>query len=632
MPTDTAPAADTPPASPPPFRLHPAITILTHNVKGPWRKVVLPPKVVLVGLNGSGKTAVVQALELALTGKCQRRGDGLLSKGVDLVSKLHPAGRGVLGVDANVTFMPAGGDDAPPPPPAVTPRFSVTGTPSAASTPVHTGGLPGADYDQLFPAARAAEILDGGAETARKAILAVVSDRVSKDTITNAMREVGVTRAVFEAAGIDPRLLVPQRGESRLSALNRAFASIEAETRRLAAEAGAGVSATESAAPAAEGAVGDYEARVESARAAVDAANAQLNDANAARDIAIEARREHLASRPPEPAIPEHVALGVQAAVKMRSIVADHEYEAAQIGPSAPAAPRCPVCTWPLSTERLDKAREEARRIAGKVRDAKVAHAAEHAEARQAFDLAVVEAERRVTNAREAADTARQHLDAALAALTASRTTAQTIVEGAAESAADARGRADACTRLRDRLHEVRGKVLESSIEGLSAALSAASGMPVGIVLAHGKREVAEVGVWAGVAAGATRAPKLSRMLRTELSGAEWARLVSAFVAVSPLNPAIPYRCIVIPDRQLDPKSLVDVCTAMGAEVDAGRVSQVILQRTSVPEMLPAGWAVVNVHQNVMHIVPPDWAVPQKKGKKGDHGDAGDEEGDASGE
>lgn len=633
MPSDTTLSDDThlPPASAPP-RLHPATVTLAHNVKGPWREVVLPPKVVLVGLNGSGKTAIVQALELALAGKCQRRGDGLLTKAVDLVSKLHPAGRGVLGVQGAVTFATVvlATDSVLAAPAPVSTRFSVTGTPSAASPPVHTGAIPSADYDRLFPAARVAEILDGGAETARKALLAAVSDRVGKDDIAPVLKEVGVTRAVFEAAGIDPRILLRQRSEAPLSALTRAYASVEAETRRLTSEANAGATATEAAVPSAEGAVGEYEARVVEARAATDAAIAQVNVAVAARDAALEARRAHLEgqpSEPSEPSIPEYVALGVQAAARMRPIVEGHEADAARRGPSAPAAPRCPVCTWPLSTERLDRARDEARRIAAQVRDAKVAHAATYADARAPLDAAVTTAEQQVTAAHATLSDARARLRDAMYAAEAARTTAQAIVEGTVETAAAAKARADACTRLRDRLHEVRGKVLEGAIEGLAAALSSASGLPIGIVLAHGKREVAEIGVWAGVEAGTARSPRLApRMLRTELSGAEWARVVAAFAAIAPVDPTIPYRCVVLPDRQLDPKNLVDACTALGAEVDAGRLSQVIIQRTSVPEMLPAGWEVVNVHQQVTPVSAPEWAVPPKKGKKGDHGHAEEED------
>lgn len=587
----------------------PAIVTLTHNVKGPWRRIVLPPKVVLVGLNGSGKTATVQALELALAAKCRRRGEGLQSRGVDLLG-LHVDGRGVLGAGAVVGWAAPADSSAPDfATPAGTARFRVEGTQVVATAPVHTTDF-SADYDALFPAARIAEVLDGSPESIRKALLGAASDLVTGEMIAGEMRRNGVTREMFDAAKVDPRLLKPQAGESRLGALTRAYTSIEAESRRLEGLARDSEGRAEaSAVDAGVGAVAAIEQAFAAARAASTAAIAE-RDAEEHQLAAAQEELDHcLASLPGTPTLPEYVKLGVQTAKGLRDVVADHE---AQIEDPAvaPPAPRCPVCTWPLSTERLDRALSNARDAAAAVVAARKAHALAHAAEVQPYEMAVTKARAALASASLQVGDTDAALERARAAYNAATAVQGAVSDDLAAQRAAARARADAVTRLRDRLIDVRREVLASAVATLEKRLTAAAGFSVGIALQQGKRDVAHIGV---------RVPGTGRgqpRLRTDLCGAEWARLVSAFVSVGGLSGAPAYRGVVVPDNQLDPVNLVELCTALGGEVDAGRVSQAIVQRVSVPEMLPAGWVIVDVARDVEEVEAPAWAVSAKRTTK----------------
>jgi len=153
-------------------------------------------------------------------------------------------------------------------------------------------------------------------------------------------------------------------------------------------------------------------------------------------------------------------------------------------------------------------------------------------------------------------------------------------VRTSAHEAAEAR---DQAARLRDACETAAKELLETSIGDFCTKVQ--QFLPetdrFGLRLNEGTRDVCQLGLW--------RPGSDGDVLHTALSGAEWSMVTAAIAAA--MSDGLAYVCIIPEERAYDPKTLRAVMKSLGA---AG--CQVILTSVVKPYRgTPAGWTVVNV-------------------------------------
>jgi hypothetical protein len=128
-----------------------------------------------------------------------------------------------------------------------------------------------------------------------------------------------------------------------------------------------------------------------------------------------------------------------------------------------------------------------------------------------------------------------------------------------------------------------------------------------GIDLLDGEREILRVGL--------RRLSGDHMVLHAALSGAEWAR-VTAALALATAPDSGP--CVVCPEeRAFDPDTLAEVLEAFDRAIEKGDPPQVIVTSPVAPAKVPAGWTVIHVGGNEEVASLKEAAPAEAKPKKG---------------
>jgi energy-coupling factor transporter ATP-binding protein EcfA2 len=549
-----------------------SITKVEGNVKK-GALVDIGEKTLIVGANGSGKSSIINIIELALTG---RAGDiaGRVDVGREAdVMSLAPGGSGEL--NAMVTF-----DDG------IVAAYRTSG--STAKAKKATGDRPkDRCHDEVLPIRSLREAVLGSAVTARKYLLSKASGGVSRDNVRDLLPE--QARVMWDKLSTltadddmpTPDLLVHVLEEA---GKRQRAATDEAKSARNAAKLVSGDFST----PPSEGEITAARKAHAEARAAYVAADRA--GGAAARLAAAEAK------------LAEAQAKWVAAEDRLKKATAALEaapeapgsyavlLDAVKVAKASVEMKECLVCSGDVVSVPANIAQmEEAISAMKTAAAARAAAVDEHRAAEHAFDtadsaltLAGRELQRLADELAELPKTSVDHaeaeLDAAqkrLSSLEAARDN-WTVVQRSESIAIDADRRALEWKTLKDACEDAVARVLDRAMKEFVGRVQ--QNLPEGDVfdlrLRDGEREVVQLGL---VRDG---------VLHTALSGAEWARVMAA--VADACVPGDRYACIIPEERAFDPKTLQEVMKALGQSRH-----QVVLASPVKPTRVPAGWTVI---------------------------------------
>lgn len=536
----------------------------------------LGKRTIITGPNGSGKTSIQNAIELALTGSASDvEGRAVVRKG-DMLAKLGPPGEGVTTVATMEDGRAA--------------RWSIT--PNRKGGYFEPAHQPLSGVRVVFPVQEVREVLTGSPDALRIWLMSRVGANATLQDVLNglAAKHVGLYK--------DRSGRVRRVGLTEVDVLLAAIDSAYTEARALAAEAKAAKSVVE----AMSGGLGSepYAEDIQKAQAASEEAMRALQEAQsrptstalpvilaklAESTIAYHRAAEELTQlrRNAPPLHPQEQQL-----VSLRRDIAAVCRATVQLGGKS-----CIACGAPATQDiaaRADKMEKE--NAQGLI--------AVEMHKRIASLQAVVDAERgKVQEARQAeqealrasSGVAAPNWDALNAAVDRTRTALVTL-QNSQRQWRTLRASKDQAQRALDTAQTLKAfaedaeSVVETLLQRAAATFEAAvqSHLPptdvFRIQLLDGKKAVCRVGLVRG------------EMLHSALSGAEWARLTLA-LGCATFRPGEDTLAIFIPEeRAFDPDTLASVMHALD---DAP--GQVILQSPVPPnpERAPSGWAHIKL-------------------------------------
>jgi hypothetical protein len=570
--------------------MRPIVERVESSIKG-GVKAELGQKTLILGANGIGKSAIVNAVELAGTGKAS-----------------DVAGRSVLAKDADLFML------APPGSDHVSARAHLSEGTGMAAWELRKGHRAKRTGPEIsFPLREVEEALLGNAETARKWVLQHGTPFAWAD----------VTFMV--PVSLHPKLSSLGRGPDPAASLTTALEKARTEVRTCNATAKTLRSLSSPSQPppnpqeisALEAIVTAWQARGNSSGASSSALQV-LKSALETRQAQVSSLQGRVNQLEAElAALPKpqgNVDVLRSAIVVVETIAGGH-------------FARCPICEGKVDLESMKK-----KAVSGK---AKVKELVEQAERWN-----------RTVKAREATLAELQGARREFERLTTEHARAQKAESSKrsdrpvpAISQEDARNRLHSLMSLRagwEASQRGEERALEAERDGaewsqLADALSKALGVLVerardgfvrkvqrylpnsdlfGVELLDGEREILRVGLLREGKDG-------SRVLHAALSGAEWARVTAALaLAVAPTVGA----CIVCPEeRAFDPDTLTSVLEAFGGALDdimrGGDGPQVIVTSPNPPRTVPHGWTVVQLGAAVAANEP--MVVTEKVKEKG---------------
>lgn len=535
--------------------------------------VTIGPKTLIVGRNGSGKSTVINAIELALTSRVSDvAGRTDIAREADVMS-LAPAGEKTL--FAQVTFDT--GEAA---------AYTVTGSTAKAkkASVVHPHGV---DPDTVLPIRTLKEAVLGSAATARKYLLAQIAGGVTRADIADLMPNDETKAQWIKQVGIiAPSISAP---DALVMVLERAGTVQREETARAktSREAAKIVGGGRAAPPSKKEIAAATEKR-DAARAAwSDAQNREKpwptideTEINAVVQMAESAVTAHAMAQgklantekpqPPHPAFPAIATV----------------MEASLVGNGS-----CLACgTGQITSDDLAFVRDSLTGYDAAVR----AYAALQAEVAGLDTTAqkLIEKVEKLEAQKAAADehnagigtdsvdlvALKADLDAAESALTDLKVVADAWASArkAESTATEADALAETWKAFKTACEDAVGIVLNQALAAFVARVQ--SFLPqtdtFDLRLTDGEREVVQFG--------------LSRdgHLHTALSGAEWARVMAAMAEAC--TPAGDFGVLIPEERAFDADTLAEVMEAFNAVTH-----QVVLASPVLPAYVPAGWTVV---------------------------------------
>lgn len=538
--------------------------------------VELGSKTLIVGPNGAGKSSIVNAVELALTGRASDiAGRVDIAREADVMSL---AKDGAPMLEAVAAF-----DDG------VNAAYYTTG--STAKAKKATGDKP-ADrcHDDVLPIRSLKEAVLGSPQTARKYLLAKASGDMTLDDIRALVP--ADLRAVLDAvlAQFSPSMLP---ADALISALEQSGANMrEANAKVKAAKSAASLVTDGASAP-------PTETELKAAKKARDEARKQLAAITAATTAftGLDGLRQEAGDRETEALRAIEALKAAEAAfanIEKPSPTLDglsHVVEACALSTKGG---ECMVCGSTDNLASIDERRGMiVDHLANVERGLKDYRRAEDKvkELRTKADVAVLAAERAAeafarAEATVDADTqpdvtvedAKQQLDAAEEALLTLQTRANAwdTARKAQATANDAERQSAEWSKLKDALELAVAALLTQALSSFIDKVQRK--LPKGDVfdlrLRDGDREVVQFGL---VRDG---------YLHTALSGAEWARVVAAMA--SACVPDGKYACVIPEERAFDAVTLGDVMRALGSSPH-----QVILTSPVTPHAPPKGWTII---------------------------------------
>ena len=578
--------------------MRPTVDKVESSIKG-GVKAKLGRKTLILGANGLGKSAIVNAVELAGTGKAS-----------------DVAGRSVLAKDADLFML------APPGKDHVSARAYLSEGAGTAAWELRKGHRAKRTGPEVhFPLRDVQEALLGSAETARKWVLQHGTPFSWSDVI------------MLVPLSLQPKLASLGRGPDPASSLTTALERARTEVRTANASAKTLRSLSSPSQPPPdpvfiaelEGIVSAWQLR----------GNAAGPDDSAAQILkeALETRRTQISSL--EGRVNE-IEAKLASLPKpqgnfevLRSAITVVETIAA--GHFA----RCPICEGKVDLEAM-----KAKCISGKAKVKALLAQAEE------WNATVKDRESSLSElrmARRGADTLATEFARAEKAEKAKKDDSPVPAMSLADAQAKLAGlRAIQAGWEASQRSEERALAAESDgheWSQLADALSKALGVLVekaragfvskvqrflptsdvfGVELLDGEREVLRVGLLresGGRTADVMGPP--ARALHAALSGAEWARVTAALaLAVAPTTAP----CVVCPEeRAFDPDTLTSVLEAFGAALDdvmrGGDGPQVIVTSPNPPRTVPNGWTVVQLGAAVAANEP--MVVTEKAKEKG---------------
>jgi len=576
------------------------VTHVRSNVKG-GVDVVLGPKTLVVGPSGSGKSAVVNSIELALGGFASDVvGRAEVSREIDLMA-LAPGRDGVLTSmvelsDGTVASYEAGGekkkarvrlpsgltaDDIFPlralreallGSPATTRKFFLDQTGSGLSLSDIEGGLPGGLKEFFLTASQTYRASSLPPSTILLETLAAAKKRAADDS-----KAAKTTKAAVQVAAKD---LPPEPSELELMT---AKADVEKAQGFLAS-----FSKSIGAIQYRQTLIAGYERTL----ASTDAELERLGNIEADLVKALTEAQTNYASLDTSP--PDTLPEAFTTATKIMESMAELDAEeclvcgtavtdalSAQITDrynmilDATALQRDYVARVAKATATLRIAEQNATKWANDAERIEKNRADAFAKIEQLTeenDRAVAESASADEDAlRTALDDANAHLTALTSAKVAWASTTKVI-----DAAVDADVSGAQWKKLAVALEGLVGSLLERGVAGFTKSVNET--LPEGDVfslrLQEGEREVCQYGL---VREG---------VLHTALSGLEWARLTSAMAAVC--SKASPLSLIIPEDRGWDPKMLASVMQSFTA-----LPHQVVIATTIKPASIPTGWTLI---------------------------------------
>lgn len=533
----------------------------------------------IVGPNGTGKSSIVNAVELALTGRASDVvGRVEVAKGIDLLA-LAPAGDDALWSKATLSDGRT-----------VEWRCERNAKTGGAREATHT--LP-SDTKPTFPVRAVREALTGSPATVRAWLVGRIGATVSEDAILN---------------------LFPEDLRAAYSDLCRPLFGTPAQTlldaREAAGKQGRNAAADAKAATALAEQTGASLA-VEPTEAEVEVARRRVREAAVAASATIKARVTYDLPRlraDAEEKVAAYARLSEQAGA-LEAKLADAPSINAEVARTRDALTRvltftaqhhaeeCLVCTSPIrygdhakmltraealvNATQADiatmQAQAEHERVQRALTD--VLREAQDAVARfRAAEVAMAEADAQPTNGdaharlREAEDIVR--------GLESTRAKWEDV-RAAQARARDAKARARLYSDLYDAIEDAIGRVLERA--RVDFVKKVQSYLPVedafDLVLSANGKDVCQFGF--------TR----DGVLHTALSGAEWARLTLALAAAVASDDEADLSVLTPEDRAFDPETLAAVMRGM-----SNAPGQVILCSPVAPAgRAPKGWTVIDL-------------------------------------
>ena len=483
-----------------------------HNIKGEEATVQLGQRTLILGPNGVGKSSIVNALELALTGSIARESGLLITKELDLMAFAGPGDS----LWAEVTFNDG-----------TVGAWKTKGSRETAkraswSRPHFV------DEKRVFPLRGLKAALTGSPEGLRTFLMGVLSVR-------------------------EPKLHTAMEVRDSAAEKSRRFAAEATAARKNVEAQSAGLGPEPTA------------ASIAALKSKLDATMKQLDQ------VLLEV------VAPPKPAPRSAPAVASDAVERARIFLPIVKAAISRGGD-------CPMC----STSNREGLEATAKRLAKRLADA-AAVARTPAEEEEADNAAAVDsgaatlAEIQALRAEEArlrtALIQAQNLALRWSTIRKSREVLEQLDanhETAKKTASDTKEAARALLAAATTEFE----------EEVTRALGSAGGERFRIVFAYGDREVVQVGL--DMAGWGEDAPLTQ--FRSELSGAEWARVSAAMAVV--LGDAN-FSVVVPEDRAWDPKTLARFLVRAGRK--CGENQQIIVTTTTAPVSLPANWTLIRL-------------------------------------
>ena len=542
-------------------------------------KVDVGEKTLIVGRNGSGKSTIINAVELALTSRVSDiAGRTDVAREAD-VMQLAPQGEALL---AEVIFDNGAGAS-----------YRVEGSTAKAKKAVAKRPI-GIDHDEVLPIRTLREAVLGSPTTARKFLLSKVAGDVTRDEIADLLpTDDAKSRWTKSVSSLSQSISAPDALVMTLekAATSQREATASAKSAREAAKlVGGGRAAPPSKKEVAEAAKERDAAREVLKKVQMaDGSHARVEKlTNDLRTVASEAERaiadtaysKALLANLPEVAAPHPVFPHVEAVMEA-SLAEGGDCLVCTAGGKVTQADLDYVRSTLVDYAAASKLRESIIRTIAKAEAAEEAaiRKVESMEAELATlrgDDAAAEANADVFGVSEADAT--KALDEADRKLTdlkvvadawASAKKAEGTAQEKEREAEDWKAFKSACE---DAIGIVLSQAVKSFVEKVQSNLPPTDAFDLRLI--DGDREVVQFGL---VREG---------HLHTALSGAEWARVVAAMAEACVTGDK--YACLIPEERAFDPETLTDVLAAFG-----NTRHQVFLASPVMPSSVPAGWTVV---------------------------------------
>jgi len=515
----------------------------------------LGPRTLIVGDNGAGKSTIVNAIELAGTGRAS-----------------DVAGRVTLAAPADLAML-------------------LNGDQGFASVRLE-GGVPAtwtlekghraerAGPEIAFPLRDVREALLGSAETARKWILSVAGGFDWPAVVALVPKSLQARLAASATGGAPP------------DAPAALVAALEAARKRVRAVKASVTAARSLPAPASPSPSDAQIKEMEEVIAAWAAQGAATALAEVRRNLAGAVER----LKALQPAITDHQQALAQLPAPAVSPLLRSAVEVAE-GVAAAKVKTCPLCgTTPADPavfgQRAAQGRAKVQSaLAVEDRRTKLTkelqglissrNTVEAQRASLAAEVARLEA---LGGNKAAPTTPREEAEAQLRAMHSLRA-AWDAYRGAEERALEAEREVTEWEQLADALARAMAQLVEQAIRAFELRVQAflPTGDTFGVDLVDGDREVLRVGL------------RRHGRLHPALSGAEWARVTAALaLATAPADGP----CVVCPEeRAFDPATLTAVLEAFAAGLAAAgeAAPQIVVTSPIAPARLPEGWHLVEL-------------------------------------